>query len=293
MVSVESGRLLENPDQLAVDLAAVRDDGNGVYTITTSTDEKFRLIKRVGPLAPGVKLEYVNLEYDGVPTVVLTLSDRLVNDEVAPTLARALAESTAVLRGAGNQPAGSQDLTGGSARNTEGDRVLGPGGTPDVDAVQRPVDAGHRAELRQRGLLERQLAGEAPSGERSWRAADAVRRAAVRKEIRKLALTMGVADGQPNAKLLRTLLTEDERAILDRAKDRQRPLEERVDQPGYLAKDDQNSMPLDEFLAETLTLLDAHPDAKENVVDRAKFARDAEANGTYDQVLTMLSSFEP
>jgi uncharacterized oxidoreductase len=58
-------------------------------------------------------------------------------------------------------------------------------------------------------------------------------------------------------------------------------------------QDDENSMPLDEFLTETLTLLDAHPDAKENVVERAKFARDAEANGTYDQVLTMLSSFEP
>lgn len=47
---------------------------------------------------------------------------------------------------------------------------------------------------------------------------------------------MGVADGEPNAKLLRTLLTEDERAILNRAKDGSRPLEERVDQPGYLAK---------------------------------------------------------
>ncbi|MEI8408571.1 MULTISPECIES: hypothetical protein [unclassified Kribbella] len=215
MVSAESGRLLDEPDQLAVDLASVRHEGNGVYTITTGTDETFRLIKRVGPVDPGVNLAYtVHLgdmpgydgDFDGVPTVDLTLSDRMVNDEVAPMLARALAESTAVLRG---------------GRATDGDRVFGPGGTPDVDAVQRPVDAGHRAELRQRGLLERRLGR-----------ADFVRRTAVRKEIRKLALTMGVADGQPNAKLLRTLLTEDERAILDRAKDGGRPLEERVDQRG-------------------------------------------------------------
>ena len=57
-------------------------------------------------------------------------------------------------------------------------------------------------------------------------------------------------------------------------------------------QDDQNSKPLDEFLTETLTLLNAHPDAKEIVVERAKFARHAEVNGTYDQVLTMLSSFK-
>jgi hypothetical protein len=248
MVSTESGRLLEDPDRLAVDLAGVRHEGNGVYAITTSTDEKFRLIKRVGPLDPGVKLEYavdvpgVGPEFTGddVPTIDLTLSERLVDDEVAPMLAKVLAESSAVLRGAGVQNSTGVDV--GSAPETDGDRVFGPGGTPDVDAVQRPVDAGLRAELRQRGMLERRLSGEStaqrPGGRRSRRrTADAVRRAAVRREIRKLALTMGVADGQPNAKLLRTLLTEDERAILDRVKDpARRPLEERVGPPGYLAK---------------------------------------------------------
>jgi uncharacterized oxidoreductase len=55
-------------------------------------------------------------------------------------------------------------------------------------------------------------------------------------------------------------------------------------------QDDQNSMPLDEFLTEALALLDARPDAAEIVVERAGFARYAEANGTYDQVLSMLSS---
>jgi uncharacterized oxidoreductase len=55
-------------------------------------------------------------------------------------------------------------------------------------------------------------------------------------------------------------------------------------------QDDPNSMPLDEFLTEALALLDARPDAAEIVVERAGFARYAEANGTYDQVLSMLSS---
>ncbi|MGA5507125.1 hypothetical protein [Streptomyces umbrinus] len=47
--------------------------------------------------------------------------------------------------------------------------------------------------------------------------------------------------------------------------------------------------PLDDFLDETLTLLRDRPDAKEIVVERAKFVRHAEANGTYDDVLTMLA----
>ncbi|WP_405547110.1 SDR family oxidoreductase [Streptomyces phaeochromogenes] len=54
-------------------------------------------------------------------------------------------------------------------------------------------------------------------------------------------------------------------------------------------QDDENAMPLDDFLDETLTLLRDRPDAKEIVVERAKFVRYAEANGTYDDVLTMLA----
>ena len=55
-------------------------------------------------------------------------------------------------------------------------------------------------------------------------------------------------------------------------------------------QDSESSMPLDEFLTETLDLLRANPDAKELVVERARFVRDAEANGTYDNVLALLSS---
>lgn len=54
-------------------------------------------------------------------------------------------------------------------------------------------------------------------------------------------------------------------------------------------QDDENSMPLDDFLTETLDLLREQPDAKELVVERARFVRDAEANGSYDSVLAMLS----
>jgi uncharacterized oxidoreductase len=56
-------------------------------------------------------------------------------------------------------------------------------------------------------------------------------------------------------------------------------------------QDNEQAMPLDEFLTEVLTLLDAQPDAQEIVVESATFARKAEATGTYDQVLTMFSSF--
>ena len=54
-------------------------------------------------------------------------------------------------------------------------------------------------------------------------------------------------------------------------------------------QDNEQSMPLDDFLREALELLDENPDAKEIVVERARFIRDAEANGSYDDVLAMFS----
>lgn len=56
-------------------------------------------------------------------------------------------------------------------------------------------------------------------------------------------------------------------------------------------QDDDQAMPLDEFLDETLQLLADEPDAKELVVERARFLRDAEASGSYDVVLGMLSNY--
>jgi len=43
-------------------------------------------------------------------------------------------------------------------------------------------------------------------------------------------------------------------------------------------------MPLDEFLTETLTLLQTKPDADEIVVKRANGFRFAERNGAYDDI---------
>jgi uncharacterized oxidoreductase len=54
-------------------------------------------------------------------------------------------------------------------------------------------------------------------------------------------------------------------------------------------QDNEQSMPGDDFLTETLDLLREKPDAKELVVERAGFLRDAVANGSYDDVLSMLS----
>ncbi|CAN7321873.1 SDR family NAD(P)-dependent oxidoreductase [Variovorax paradoxus] len=55
-------------------------------------------------------------------------------------------------------------------------------------------------------------------------------------------------------------------------------------------ENDEQSMPLEEFLSETMALLRDEPEAQEIVVERAKFIRYAEANGTYASVLGMLSA---
>jgi len=54
-------------------------------------------------------------------------------------------------------------------------------------------------------------------------------------------------------------------------------------------QDDEHAMPLGDFLTEALDLLRGQPDARELVVERARFIRDAEANGSYDNVLAMIS----
>jgi uncharacterized oxidoreductase len=53
------------------------------------------------------------------------------------------------------------------------------------------------------------------------------------------------------------------------------------------------AMPLEEFTAEVMTLLEAQPDAKEIQVERVKFLRYGEARGDYDQVAAMLNNSDP
>jgi uncharacterized oxidoreductase len=53
--------------------------------------------------------------------------------------------------------------------------------------------------------------------------------------------------------------------------------------------DSPHAMPLDEFLSEVMDLFAAQPDATQITVERVRWQRFAEANGTYDEVLAMLS----
>jgi short-subunit dehydrogenase involved in D-alanine esterification of teichoic acids len=53
------------------------------------------------------------------------------------------------------------------------------------------------------------------------------------------------------------------------------------------------AMPLDEFTAEVMALLEAQPDAKEIQVERVKFLRYGEARGDYDQVVAVLNNSDP
>ena len=54
--------------------------------------------------------------------------------------------------------------------------------------------------------------------------------------------------------------------------------------------DDPNAMPLEDYLSESIQLLTEQPDAQQILVERVKFLRNAPLNGSYDQVLGMLSS---
>ncbi|WP_374948021.1 SDR family oxidoreductase [Agreia sp.] len=54
-------------------------------------------------------------------------------------------------------------------------------------------------------------------------------------------------------------------------------------------QDDANGMPVDEFLDETMSIIESKPDAEEILVDRVRFLRFAEAEGRFDSVLQLLS----
>jgi uncharacterized oxidoreductase len=53
------------------------------------------------------------------------------------------------------------------------------------------------------------------------------------------------------------------------------------------------AMPLEEFTAEVIELLEAQPDARELQVERVKFLRYGEARGDYDQVVATLNAADP
>ncbi|MGV9558563.1 SDR family oxidoreductase [Streptomyces sp. NPDC003401] len=61
--------------------------------------------------------------------------------------------------------------------------------------------------------------------------------------------------------------------------------------PGH--EDNELAMPLDEFVAETVALLETQPEAKEIQVERVKFLRYGEARGDYDRVVAAVNASDP
>lgn len=57
--------------------------------------------------------------------------------------------------------------------------------------------------------------------------------------------------------------------------------------PGH--RDDEQAMPLEDYLTEAFEILRTQPDVEEVLVDRVRFLRFAEVEGRYDDVLTLLS----
>jgi uncharacterized oxidoreductase len=53
------------------------------------------------------------------------------------------------------------------------------------------------------------------------------------------------------------------------------------------------AMPLEEFVAETVALIESQPDATEIQVERVKFLRYGEARGDYDSVVATLNHADP
>ncbi|GGE39743.1 oxidoreductase [Agaricicola taiwanensis] len=58
-------------------------------------------------------------------------------------------------------------------------------------------------------------------------------------------------------------------------------------QPGH--DTNPNSMPLADYIAEVMALIETQPNAEEILVERVKFLRFAEARGDYDQVFSLLN----
>lgn len=57
--------------------------------------------------------------------------------------------------------------------------------------------------------------------------------------------------------------------------------------------DNEHAMPLDEYVAEVMDIIETQPDAREIQVERVKFLRYGEARGDYDQVVAALNATDP
>jgi uncharacterized oxidoreductase len=61
--------------------------------------------------------------------------------------------------------------------------------------------------------------------------------------------------------------------------------------PGHAEND--NAMPLDEYIAEVMGIIETQPDVREIQVERVKFLRYAEARGDYEQVVAAVNASDP
>ncbi|GLY50228.1 SDR family NAD(P)-dependent oxidoreductase [Lentzea sp. NBRC 102530] len=57
--------------------------------------------------------------------------------------------------------------------------------------------------------------------------------------------------------------------------------------------ENEHAMPLAEYVAEVMSIIETQPDAREIQVERVKFLRYGEARGDYDQVVAMLNAEDP
>ena len=61
--------------------------------------------------------------------------------------------------------------------------------------------------------------------------------------------------------------------------------------PGHA--ENEHAMPLSEYVAEVMSIIETQPDAREIQVERVKFLRYGEARGDYDQVVAALNVEDP
>jgi short-subunit dehydrogenase involved in D-alanine esterification of teichoic acids len=57
-------------------------------------------------------------------------------------------------------------------------------------------------------------------------------------------------------------------------------------------EDDERAMPLDDYLAETMAILQNEPDVAEVLVENVKVLRLADRNGAYDQTLAAVNALQ-
>ncbi|MFK4084103.1 hypothetical protein ACI2LF_08360 [Kribbella sp. NPDC020789] len=212
----------------------VLDGRGGIYQVQLAGAEEFRLTLSVGRTATELWAESSLVFGSRGPVLALVLSDRMAVRDVAPVLARVIAETVAVLaRG---------------AATAEGAKVFGPATQPRTSAVQTVEDIGDRAELRHRAEVMK-----------AYRRRDFLQAALQRIDGTKLLTQMGLRDHQRSAELLRTLLAKSERdlaALLDTGKSLK---DERAGLSAYEAKALRGSGLTNTVIAVTTAIVTGNP----------------------------------